>query len=78
MSLKIGAETQASKKRRRVEPTTVPRPTASATAVGGKSTYIRTLGLLAVLAQMGCYVPADAATLPLFDCVAARIGAGDK
>jgi len=40
--------------------------------------YIRTLGVLAVLAQMGSYVPAESAQLPVFDCVAARIGAGDK
>lgn len=40
--------------------------------------YIRSLGVIAVLAQVGCFVPAEEATLPVFDCVAARIGAGDK
>lgn len=46
--------------------------------MGGKSTYIRTLGTLAVMAQIGAFLPADAATLPVFDCVCARVGAGDK
>lgn len=45
---------------------------------GGKSVYIRAIGVLAVLAQIGSYVPADSAVMPVFDCVAARIGAGDK
>ena len=45
---------------------------------GGKSVYIRAIGVLAVLAQIGSYVPADSAAMPVFDCVAARIGAGDK
>jgi DNA mismatch repair protein MSH2 len=46
--------------------------------MGGKSTYIRTLGTLAVMAQIGSYLPADAASLPVFDCVCARVGAGDR
>ncbi|ARK30919.1 DNA mismatch repair protein MutS [Halalkalibacter krulwichiae] len=45
--------------------------------MAGKSTYMRQLALLAVMAQIGCYVPATVAKLPIFDQVFTRIGAAD-
>jgi DNA mismatch repair protein MutS len=46
--------------------------------MGGKSTYLRQAALIAVLAQMGSFVPADSATLPLTDRIFTRIGASDN
>jgi DNA mismatch repair protein MutS len=45
--------------------------------MSGKSTYMRQLALTAILAQIGCYVPAAEASLPIFDQVFTRIGAAD-
>lgn len=45
--------------------------------MSGKSTYMRQLALTAVMAQMGCFVPADQANLPIFDQIFTRIGAAD-
>ncbi|MFO1445991.1 DNA mismatch repair protein MutS [Bacillus sp. Bva_UNVM-123] len=45
--------------------------------MSGKSTYMRQIALTAILAQIGCYVPAREAILPLFDKVFTRIGAAD-
>jgi DNA mismatch repair protein MutS len=46
--------------------------------MGGKSTYLRQAALIVILAQMGSYVPADSASLPLVDRVFTRIGASDN
>ena len=46
--------------------------------MGGKSTYLRQVALIQILAQIGCYVPARAATVPLIDRIFTRIGAGDS
>jgi DNA mismatch repair protein MutS len=46
--------------------------------MGGKSTYLRQAALIAVLAQMGSFVPADSARLPVFDRIFTRIGATDN
>lgn len=45
--------------------------------MGGKSTYMRQLALIAILAQMGCFVPAKKAQLPVFDRIFTRMGASD-
>jgi len=46
--------------------------------MGGKSTYLRQAALIAILAQMGSFVPAESANLPLIDRVFTRIGASDN
>jgi DNA mismatch repair protein MutS len=46
--------------------------------MGGKSTYLRQAALIAILAQMGSFVPADSATLPVVDRIFTRIGASDN
>ncbi len=45
--------------------------------MSGKSTYMRQLALIAIMAQIGSFVPADSAKLPVFDQVFTRIGATD-
>ena len=45
--------------------------------MAGKSTYIRQVGLLSIMAQMGCYIPAKEARIGLVDQVFSRIGAND-
>lgn len=46
--------------------------------MGGKSTYLRQIALLSVLAQAGSFVPARSAKLPIVDRVFARVGASDN
>ncbi len=45
--------------------------------MAGKSTYIRQLALITLMAQIGAYVPADAATIGLADRIFCRVGASD-
>ena len=45
--------------------------------MSGKSTYMRQLALTVLMAQMGCFVPAKKAILPVFDRIFTRIGASD-
>ena len=46
--------------------------------MGGKSTYLRQAALMSILAQIGSYVPAEEALLPIVDRVFTRIGAADN
>ncbi len=46
--------------------------------MAGKSTYIRTAALIALLAHTGCFVPAESATVGLMDRIFTRIGASDE
>lgn len=46
--------------------------------MAGKSTLMRQVALISIMAQMGSFVPADEAHLPLFDAIFTRIGASDQ
>jgi DNA mismatch repair protein MutS len=46
--------------------------------MAGKSTYLRQVGLLAIMAQMGSFIPVTSANLPIFDKVFTRVGASDN
>ncbi len=45
--------------------------------MSGKSTYMRELAIIVILNQIGCFVPAKEADLPIFDKIFTRIGASD-
>ena len=45
--------------------------------MAGKSTYMRQLAITVIMAQIGCFVPAKEASLPVFDAIFTRIGASD-
>lgn len=45
--------------------------------MSGKSTYMRQLALIIIMAQMGSFVPCSEASLPIFDKIFTRIGASD-
>ena len=46
--------------------------------MGGKSSYVRQVALIAIMAQIGSYVPAESARLGLLDSVYTRMGASDN
>lgn len=45
--------------------------------MAGKSTYMRQVAMIAIMAQIGCFVPANQANIPIFDRIFTRIGASD-
>ena len=46
--------------------------------MSGKSTYLRSSALIAVMAHCGCFVPAEMAEIPLLDRIFTRVGASDN
>jgi len=46
--------------------------------MGGKSTYLKQIGISVILAHIGCFVPCEEAVIPLTDQIFTRMGAGDN
>ena len=46
--------------------------------MGGKSTYMKEFGLIAIMTQIGSFVPAEYCSIPVFDALFTRIGASDN
>jgi DNA mismatch repair protein MutS len=60
-----------------LEPDTARLQILTGPNMAGKSTYIRQIALIAVMAQIGAYVPADSATIGIVDRIFCRVGASD-
>ncbi|ODV82335.1 uncharacterized protein CANTADRAFT_44171 [Suhomyces tanzawaensis NRRL Y-17324] len=46
--------------------------------MGGKSSYVKQIGLMIIMAQIGCYLPCDSAVVGIFDSIFIRMGSNDN
>jgi DNA mismatch repair protein MutS len=85
-SISLEAWTSAATPESGIEPSGLPETPPSPASIalitgpnmGGKSTYLRQAALLVIMAQCGCFVPADRMRLGLVDRIYTRIGASDN